>query len=171
MINNALEIKQLSPEEYKLIEDEHLRLHSCLKNLRSTCRNLENQRSCLNCTREQVGTCQGRLVSFFYNIINIASNHFNHEESILLRQSRVTRKNDDFRRHQQAHNNILYELNAKVSQCAALDANGDTSEAYRQLYKKMSELFEEHALLLDGPHLQSIKLTKISSKYRKSSSA
>lgn len=152
---NALEVKKLTPEEFKLIENEHLRLHNSLENLRNTCRNLDNQRSCENCTREQIATCQGRLVSFSHNIINITTNHFNHEESIMLRLSLVTQEYGDFRSHQQAHNSILDELNAKVKQCALLDAHGNTSEAYRQLHKKMSELFEEHVLLLDGPFIKS----------------
>lgn len=152
---NLLEAKQLAPAEYKLIEDEHVRLHNSLKNLRSTCRNLHNQGSCQSCSREQIATCQGRLVSSCYNIINIATNHFNHEESIMLRQSLFTQEYEDFHSHQQAHNDILNELNAKVSQCALLDAQGKTSEAYRQLYKRMSELFEEHASLLDDPFIKS----------------
>jgi hemerythrin len=151
---NVLDAKKLAPEEYKLIEDEHMRLHDSLINLRRTCRNLDSQRSCQSCTREQVATCQGRLVSSFYNIINIATNHFNHEEAVMLRLSLVTNQYDDLRSHQQAHNKILSELNAKVSQCAALDEQGDTAEAYRQLHKKMSELFEEHARLLDSPFVQ-----------------
>lgn len=149
-----LEAKQLAPDEYKLIEDEHLRLQNSLKNIRSTCRNLDNQGSCQNCSRERIAACQGRLVSSFYNIINITTNHFNHEESIMLRLSRVTQEFEDFRRHQQAHNNILNELNARVSQCSSLIAHGETAEAYRQLYKRMFELFEEHARLLDGPFIQ-----------------
>lgn len=152
---NALEIKTLTPEELQLIEDEHLRLHYSLENLRSTCRNLDNQHSCESCTREKIATCQGRLVSFFHNIVNITTNHFNHEESIMLRLSLVTQEHGDFRSHQQAHNSILDELKAKVSQCALLDAHGHTSEAYRQLHKTMSELLEEHARLLDGPFIQS----------------
>ena len=152
---NGLEVKQLAPAEYKLIKDEHLRLHDTLKNLRDTCRNLNNQRTCESCSREQIATCQGRLVSFCYNIINIATNHFNHEESIMLRLSLVTKKYEDFRIHQQEHNNILNELNAKVGQCASLDAQGKTSDAYRQLYKRMSELFDEHARLLDDPFIRS----------------
>ena len=118
MIINVLDAKKLAPAEYKLIEDEHLRLHNSLVNIRLTCRNLDSQRGCQNCTREQVATCQGRLVSSFYNIINIAANHFNHEEAIMLRLSLVTNEHDDFRSHQQAHNNILSELNAKISECA-----------------------------------------------------
>lgn len=67
----------------------------------------------------------------------------------------VTKEYENFRNHQQAHNNILNELNAKVSQCALLDSHGETAEAYRQLYKRMSELFEEHARLLDDPFIKS----------------
>ena len=154
---SILEVKKIAPAEYKLIEDEHLRLHNSLTNIRSTCRNLDHHGSCQSCSREQIATCQGRLISFFYNIINIATNHFNHEESIMQRLSLVTQEYGDFRSHQQAHNNILNELNAKVSQCALLDANGETSEAYRQLYKRTSELFEEHARLLDDPFLRSTR--------------
>lgn len=154
---SVLEVKQLAPAEYKLIEDEHLRLHISLTNIRSTCRNLNNHDSCHSCSRERIATCQGRLVSSFYNIINIATNYFNHEEFIMHRLSLVTDEHDDFHIHQQAHNSILRELNAKVSQCASLDALGDTAEAYRQLHKRMSELFEEHARLLDGPFIKSTK--------------
>jgi hemerythrin len=151
----ALEVRQLSPAEYKLIEDEHLQLHNSLKNLRNTCRNLDNQGSCKNCSREQIAACQGRLASFFYNFINIATNHFEHEETIMLRVSLLAQDKEDFRSHQRAHTNILNELKSKVSQCALLDARGDTSEAYRQLYNRMSELFEEHERLLDGPYIKS----------------
>lgn len=147
--------KKLTLEEYKLIQNEHSRLNGFLENLRNTCCNLDNQRNCESCTSEQHATCQGRLVSSFHNIINSTANHFNHEESIMRRLSLVTEEYGDIQSHQQAHNKILEELNAKVSQCALLDARGDTSEAYRQLHKKMSELFEEHALLLDGPFIQS----------------
>ena len=154
MIINVLDAKKLAPAEYKLIADEHLRLHNSLVNIRLTCRNLDSQRGCQNCTREQVATCQGRLVSSFYNIINIAANHFNHEEAIMLRLSLVTNEHDELRSHQQAHNNILNELHAKISECASLDEQGNTAEAYRQLHKKMLELFEEHARLLDSPFIE-----------------
>jgi len=139
---NTLETGSFSPEEYKLIEHEHLQLRNSLKSLRDTCRNLYNQISCQSCAREQIATCKGRLVSSFYNIINIATNHSNHEDSIMRRLSPITREFEVLRRHERAHNNILSELNAKVSQCALLDAQGETSEAYRQLYKMMSELLE-----------------------------
>lgn len=155
MTINILVARQLTPAEYKLIEDEHRRLGDSLQNIRSTCRNLDNHDGCDNCSRERIATCQGRLITFFYNIINIAANHFSHEESIMQRLAIVTKEYENFRSHQQAHNNILNELNAKVSQCALLDANGETSEAYRQLYKRMSELFEEHARLLDDPFIKS----------------
>ncbi len=152
---NILEARKLTTAEYKLIEDEHSRLSDSLQNIRSTCRNLDNHGNCQSCSRERIATCQGRLISFFYNIINITTNHFSHEESIMRRLSVVTEEYEDFRSHQQAHNNILNELNAKISLCALLDAHGETAEAYRQLYKRMSELFEEHARLLDDPFIKS----------------
>ena len=42
----------------------------------------------------------------------------------------------------------------KSANVPALDEQGDTAEAYRQLHKKMSELFEEHARLLDSPFIE-----------------
>lgn len=152
---NTLVARQLTSAEYKQIEDEHRCLNDSLQNIRSTCRNLENHDSCNSCSRERIATCQGRLISFFYNVINIATNHFSHEESIMRRLSIITKEYENFRSHQQAHDNILNELNTKVSQCALLDAHGETSEAYRQLYIRMSELFEEHARLLDDPFIKS----------------
>ena len=157
MVIHVKAIKNLATEDYMLIEEEHLRLHGSLNNLRSTCWNLDNQRGCQSCTREKLATCQGRLVSFFHNIINISANHFHHEESIMLRRAHVAKENEDFLNHQQAHGNILHQLNAIVSECAALDARGETAEGYRQLYRRMSELFEEHNRLFDGPFIQSAK--------------
>jgi len=125
-----------------LVQDEHLQINGFLKNLRSTCFNLDNQHSCKNCTSEKHAACQGRLVSAFYNAINIVTNHFDREESIMLKPSLVTEQYEVFY-HQQAHSNILNELNAKVSQCALLDADGETSEAFRQLYGRMLELFKD----------------------------
>ncbi len=98
-------------------------------------------------------TCQRRLVSFFYNIINISANHFNHEESIILRCSHVNKKDEDFHLHQQAHDNILQKLKAVVSECASHDAQGETAEAYRQLYRKILEQFEEHDRLFDSRYI------------------
>ncbi|BCK86794.1 hypothetical protein MIZ01_0560 [Sideroxyarcus emersonii] len=150
-------IRNLAPEDYLLIEEEHLRLHRFLENLRSTCRNLNNQQNCQSCPREQLGTCRGRLASFFLNIIDISFNHFTHEESVMLRQGSVTEEHEDFRTHQQAHREILHALDTIISECASLDAQGKTAEAYRQLYRRLSEMFNEHDRLFDNPFIQSTK--------------
>lgn len=69
----------LAPEEFGRIEEEHQRLQNSIENIRSTCSNLDNQLGCQSCTREYIATCQGRLISFFHNIMSISSNHFDYE--------------------------------------------------------------------------------------------
>lgn len=157
MVLHVHAVKQLAPEDYMLIEEEHLRLLRLLDNLRSTCRNINRQDNCQSCTREQLATCRGRLVSFFHNVIDISINHFGHEESIMLRLEHTTKEHEDICNHQQAHRNILHALDTIVSECASLDAQGRTAEAYRQLYRRLSEIFNEHNRLFDDPFIQSAK--------------
>jgi hemerythrin len=158
MVVHVRALKDITPEDYVLIEEAHLRLHSCMDNLRSTCCNLDNQRNCQSCTREKVATCQGRLVSFFHNMVEISTSHFDHEEAIMLGRPHVTKEYEDFRLHQQAHKDILRELNTIVSECASLNLRGETAEGYRQLYWRMSDLFERHDRLFDDPFYKSTKL-------------
>lgn len=142
-------LKDLAPDEFKRIEEEHLRLHNSINNLRNTCCNLENQNGCQSCISEQAATCQGRLVSSFRNIISVSNDHFEYEEIIMLHVGKITKEDLDFHDHQQAHRNILNELRATIEVCATLDALGDTAECYRQLYRRASELYEEHDRLFD----------------------
>jgi hemerythrin len=147
-------LQNLSPEDFTEIYEEHVRLNDSLNLLCETCRNLDNQLNCQGCSREQLGTCQGRLVSFFYNVINFSSTHFQREESIMLRQAGVTKDDEDFRRHRQAHIdmlNVLYEI---INECDLLDARGKTAEAYRNLCNRMSEQFKEHDRMFDGIYLK-----------------
>jgi hypothetical protein len=143
-------VRKFVPEDIVQIEEEHLRLHSSLNILRSTCFNLDNQLSCPSCSRETLATCRGRLVSFFYNFVSISTNHFNHEEFLMLRRTLGGKEDNNFRAHQQAHNNILCELKAAISKCATLDVHGETAEAYRHLNRKITEQFEEHDRFFDG---------------------
>ena len=74
---HAQAVKNLSAEDYRLIEEEHFRLHEVLDFLRVACCNLENQLGCQTCTREKLSSCQGQLTSFSYNLTNLYDNHFN----------------------------------------------------------------------------------------------
>jgi hypothetical protein len=147
-------LKRLAPEEFMEINEEHLRLKNTLINLSATCHNLNNQLDCQSCDREQVATCQGRLISFFYNIINFSTTHFKHEESIMLRQPGITRNDAHFLLHQQAHIDLLNALDKIISDSDALYAKGKTAEAYRQLFRKISEQFEEHDRAFDSIYVR-----------------
>ena len=76
------------------------------------------------------------MISFFYNVINFSSTHFKHEESIMLRQPGVTKDDESYLRHRQAHSDMLNAIDEIISNCALLDAAGKTDEAYRQLCQK-----------------------------------
>lgn len=67
----------------------------------------------------------------------------------------IAEEYEQFRRHQQAHAGIMLALHQTVSECSLLDGQGETAEGYRRLYKRMSELLEEHGRLFDDPFIQS----------------
>ncbi len=154
MVIHVDAIKNLSPRDFMEIKEEHIRLNESLNLLCTTCHNIGNELDCQSCSREKLATCQGRLVSFFYNVINFSATHFKHEESIMLRQPGVTKDDEDFRRHQQAHIDMLNALNEIISECDVLDARGKTAEAYRNLCNKMSEQFKEHDRVFVGIYLK-----------------
>lgn len=157
MIIHVQAARNLAPEDYVLIDEEHLRLHEFLNDLHNTCCNLENQLGCETCSGEKLASCRGQLTSFFYNFVNLSENHFRHEESVMLSRPRVTEENEYFRKHSQAHAQLMDELYAIVRKCSSLDAEGETAEGYRQLLQSMSKLLEEHDRLFDDPFLHSTK--------------
>jgi len=150
-------IKSLAPEDYQLIEGEHLRLHGLLNNLHNTCCNLDNQLSCQSCGREKMASCQGQLTCFIYNLTYLTDSHFHNEEFIMRHWPYVTEEYENFLKHQNAHADIMDELQKIVSECASLNKSVDVSEGYRQLYKRMSELLKDHDRLFDDPFIQSTK--------------
>ena len=155
MVIHVQAIKNLTPADYLLIEKEHERLKRLLQDLHDTSCNLDNLLSCQSCSKEQLASCRGHLPSFFHDLINLAGKHFYHEESIMLSRPGVTEEYEYFRNHRQAHTNIMRELNSIISECSSLDKMGKTDESYRQLFKKVSDLFEEHDRSFDDPFIQS----------------
>ena len=155
MIIPVQAIKNLAPADYFLIEEEHERLKSLLHDLHDTSCNLDNMLSCQSCSREKFASCRGHLPSFFHDLIDVAGKHFYHEESIMLSRPNVTEDYEYFRNHRQAHANIMRELDVIVSECSSLDKMEKTDESYRQFYKRLSDLFEEHDRSFDDPFIQS----------------
>lgn len=152
-------IKALSPADYLIIEKEHALLGKFLNDLRNACAccNWDKLPDCQSCDTEKKASCQGRLPSFLFYVIDLAAKHFDHEEKIMLNRPHVTKEYEYFRAHRQAHADIIQKLNTLVDKCFSLDNQSNTAEIYRQFYKELSDLFEEHDRTFDDPFLQSTK--------------
>jgi len=157
MVIHLQAVKKLAPADYLLIEEEHARLERLLHDLRDTCCNLDNLLSCQSCSSGKLASCRGRLPSFLFDVIDLSSRHYSHEESIMLSRPNVTENYEYFHMHQQAHADIMQKLNTLVDECSSLDKQENTDESYRQLFKKLSDLFDDHDRTFDEPFIQSTK--------------
>jgi len=158
MIMHANSVKRLPQEDYDQIEEEHVRLMEVLGELKATCCNIQNQMGCEGCSREKHGACRGQLTSFFYNLVNLAFNHFSHEELIMLKRPHVTTEYEYFRNHKQAHQDILLDLDRIVNTCRSFKEQGQIAEAYRQFHGRVSSLLTEHDQSFDDPFIQSTRV-------------
>lgn len=153
-------IKALAPADYLMIEKEHQQLDKFLRDLKDacSCSKLDSRPDCKRCDHEMQTSCQGRLPSFLYYVIDLAANHFDHEEAIMLSRPHVTENYEYFRIHQQAHAGIMQQLNALVEECFALKDGVNTAEVYMRFYKKLSDIFEAHDKSFDDPFILSTKI-------------
>jgi hemerythrin len=150
-------IKALSAEDYRQIELEHARLERFLEDLHDTCHHLDSQLGCEHCGSEKLASCHGRMHSFLHDLLDITGKHFLNEENIMLSRPHVTEDYAYYRVHHQAHLKIMQALRSITDQCAALDREGATADAYRALSGKISALFEEHNRAFDDPFIQSTR--------------
>ncbi len=163
MLIHSQAIKELAPTDYLIIEKEHKLLEKYLTDLRDACAcsNLDKLPDCKTCDNEKQSSCQGRLPSFLFHIIDLATKHFDHEEAIMLSRPHVTRQYEYFRVHQQAHEDILQKLNTLVDECLTLGKHNNTADIYSEFYKKLSDLFEKHDQFFDDPFIESTKIKAI----------
>jgi hemerythrin len=157
MLTHANEIKKLTPEDFALIEQEHLRLAGYMDRIHETCCFIAGDSSCNNCGREKMASCSGRLTSFLIDIVNVAEEHFYHEEKIMLKRSSDIVNSEYFIAHQQAHYEILLQLESLGKVCYQFDKTGKTVEAYRYLYQQLKDIFSAHDLQFDNPFIQSVE--------------
>lgn len=152
-------IRELVPADYLVIEKEHALLERFLSDLRDACAcsNLDNLSDCQSCDNGKKASCQGRLPSFLFYVIDLAAKHFDHEETIMLSRPHVTEDYEYFSIHRQAHADIMQKLHALVEECFSLGNQSNIAEIYRQFHKKLSDLFEEHDRSFDDPFIQSTK--------------
>lgn len=147
-------IKNLFSEDYQLIEKEHLLLNEVINYLQGICCNLNNQFGCQGCTREKHASCQGQLTSIIYNLTHLADLHLTQEMSIIRRRLHASADTGHFHSHHQAHANLTRELHEIFTGSVSLSKRGETAEGFRQLYKKMSELFALHDKMFDAPFVR-----------------
>jgi hypothetical protein len=71
-------IQELAPADYLVIEKEHKLLEKYLTNLRDACAcsNMDHLPDCQTCDQERQTSCQGRLPSFLFDIVDLAGKHF-----------------------------------------------------------------------------------------------
>jgi hypothetical protein len=144
----------LSAADRQLIEDEHRRLESFLNDLRDTCCEYETTQSCQGCGMEKTACCQGRLVSFFYDFLDLVEQHFENEENILRGLIPSVEDEFDFVLHQQDHARLMLELRGVMQEALALNKLGKTAEAIRLLYRQATATFGEHASSFDSTFLR-----------------
>ncbi len=138
-----------SADDRLLIDAEHARLEQFLKDLRDTCENFGASGNCYGCSRVQVATCQGRLTSFFFDFLDLISEHFDNEERIMLDTLPPSEQDGYFLRHQAAHARLTREVREFMRESAVFSNQGNPSEAIRRLERKISELFGHHAHAFD----------------------
>lgn len=153
-------IVALSSADYLTIEKEHKLLEKYLSNLRDAClcSNLNELPDCQTCNREQQASCLGRLPSFIFHIIDLASRHFDDEETIMLSRPHVTEEYRYFRIHRLAHTNIIQKLQALANECLSRRDKSKVADIYRRFYNEISAIFEEHDYLFDDPFIESTKI-------------
>jgi hemerythrin len=152
-------IKALAAADYDVIEKEHQLLQKFLSDLGDACvcSKQDTLPDCNRCDHEKQTSCQGRLPSFLYYVIDLAADHFDHEEAIMLSRPHVTEDYEYFRAHKLAHAEIMQKLNDLVDECFASDRESNTAEIYIQFYEELSKIFEEHDQSFDDPFILSTK--------------
>lgn len=159
MLLHTQAINQLSAADYRVIEKEHRLLEQYLNNLGEACSCNTSQQppDCHLCDHEKQTSCQGRLPSFLFSILDLAAQHFDHEERIMLSRPHVTEDYEYFRVHRQAHEHILQKLDEMVENCLSKSAQQNTAEIYRQFHHCLLDMFDEHDRNFDDPFIESTK--------------
>ena len=154
-------INKLAPSDYLIIKKEHELLEKYLNDLHQACAcsHLATMPDCELCDQGKVTSCQGRLPSFLFHIIDLAGQHFDHEEKIMLSRPHVSKDYEYYRFHHQAHIDLMQNLQALADEYLSIRNKGNIAEIYRRFYDKISNLFEQHDHLFDDPFIESTKQT------------
>ncbi|MCX7627644.1 MAG: hypothetical protein N2Z69_04435 [Methylophilaceae bacterium] len=132
------------------IVQEHDRLTAFLHDLQHTCSEFDTSVDCKRCGREKMASCQGLLVSFQFDFIELIEEHFEHEEELMRRCLASPEDDAYFRHHQAEHTRLLQEIrNVLIPQSTQMSHHGQTAAAIRLLQEKITEIFSQHTLDFD----------------------
>ena len=73
----------------------------------------------------------------------------------MLSRPHVTDGYEYFRKHREAHFEILSQLQVIVRECKSLRGQVSTAASYRYLYTNILHIFEEHDRTFDDPFILS----------------
>ncbi len=147
----------LPAQDLASIQEDHAQLLRHLEHIRETCSYIESHANCEHCSREKHASCKGRLHSLLIYGVEIAEEHFIHEEAVLLDGLKPETRTARFLSHLAAHEAILKKLEMVNTMSAELDKNVSTAEAYRNLYYQTSVILNEHERLFDRPSIRRAK--------------
>jgi hemerythrin len=150
-------VKNLGSKDYQLIGKEHDQLKQFLAELATACAcaRIDKSTEHSDCDPEKQASCQGRLPSYLYYVLDLAAKHFDHEEQIMLSRPHVTEDYPYFRLHRLAHVEILQNLNDLVDKCFSLDQTAKAAEIYQQFHQELSDMFAAHDRAFDDPFIES----------------
>ena len=136
-------------DDLDALDHEHARLEQFLRDLCDTCTEFLSGSDCLGCDQATQACCQGRLVSFYYDFLDLVAEHIENEETIIARYLAHPEDSRFFREHQQAHAAVIGELRLLMEQSISLSRQGETAAAIRRLHQQISVMFGEHAIQFD----------------------
>ncbi len=139
------------------IDEGHALLKRHLENIRETCPHIDSVEHCEHCSNEKHASCKGRLRSLLIYGIEVAEDHFTHEEAVMLRNPDPNIQGPVHQAHIAAHETILKKLETINAMCTQLNRNVSTADAYRNLYHQTFVILDEHDRLFDKPLMRRIK--------------
>lgn len=143
----------LDPDDRALIDAEHARLEQFMLDLRDTCENFGKYGDCYQCAQAQIATCQGRVTSFFYDFMDLITEHVENEETIMRHTLANPDEDKHFQAHQVEHVRLLRDMRELMRVSSVHARQGNPSASIRLLFLKVSELFGEHARRFDSEFL------------------
>lgn len=148
-------VTKINDEDYALLEAEHERLHQYLLDLEDTCAHLSSPRDCSLCDPDLAAACAGRMPSFLHDLLDMTEKHFFHEEAVMVEMLNHDNNNEHLKAHRRAHMQILQATHQAIREASELNKQGETAQAYRLLFTKMTKLLNEHTSIFDMPFVES----------------